>query len=404
MPTSISILLVYRAFVLPAPASPIARFLVLVCLSVLCAIPLRAQSTSDTTAVRTRSPGLDLAVGGLLQTRLSYGFTTQDGSVEQERPGLGVRRGRLRFEVAVTSRVGAFIHLAANDDDAAILDAYLYYRPAERWRLRLGRLAGAQPRAKQFTPVPTIDGLDRAAIADLWAQSTIGSSGRDFGMDVQYRTGQVEASLLVHNGDGSWDLTRGNMREGVLTGTPTRGIDRSWDHLAVSAYVAVRPRALPGVEVGGFAGYNGSRNPNTVLPDTDVGRSYGSYAAHLYWGADPGSQRIRLKADVIGLRFEDVGRVEQHTFGVAVLGAVGVRRGIEIYGRVEQYEPNLDGPGPDADEGARYVEGGLTVSPSAWHGGSFAQHRLTLGYAARLPDADTVPTAHLLALHLQLVF
>lgn len=404
MPASTSRSLAYHAFVLHLPSLTVARPLVLVCLSVLCALPLRAQSAADTTAVRTRSPGLDLSVGGLLQTRLSYGFTTHDSTIEQERLGVGVRRGRLRFEVAATSQVGAFIHLAANDDDAGILDAYLHYQPAERWRLRIGRLMGAQPRAKQFTSVPRIDGLDRAAIADLWARSTLGGLGRDFGIDVAYATEQIDATLFLHNGDGSWDLVRGNMREGVLTGAPTRGTDRSWDDLAVSAYAAVTPKALPGVEAGGFVGYNGSQNPNTVLPDTDVGRTYGSYAAHLYWGADPGSQRVRLKADVIGIRFEDVGRVEQHTFGVALLGAVGVRRGVEVYGRVEHYEPNLDGPGPDADEGARYVEGGLTVSPSAWRGGSFARHRITLGYAARLPDADAEPTAHLIALHLQLVF
>jgi hypothetical protein len=194
------------------------------------------------------------------------------------------------------------------------------------------------------------------------------------------------------------------MREGVLTGDPTRGTDRSWDDLAVSAYAALTPRALPGVEIGGFAGYNGSRNPNTALPGTDIGRTYGSYAAHLYWGAAPGSQPIRLKADVIGIRFENAGRMRQHTFSLAVLGAVGLRRGVEAYGRVEQYEPNLDRADPDPDDGARYVEGGLTVSPSAWRGGAFARQRVTLGYAARLPDADDAPAAHLLALHLQLVF
>jgi hypothetical protein len=392
-----------RLAVLPLPFRT-PSLLLLASLILLLAIPVQAQSSADTTDVRTRGPGLDFTVGGLLQTRLSYGWTTEDGAVEQERLGAGVKRGRLRFEVSMTPRVGAFIHLAANDDDAGLLDAFLYYRPAERWRLRLGRLMGAQPRAKQFTSVPAIDGLDRAAIADLWAQSTLGGSGRDFGVDVQYRTPQVEASLFLHNGDGSWDRARGNMREGILNGDPTGGVDRSWQDLAVSAYVTATPRALPGVELGGFAGYNGSHNPNTVLPGTDIGRAYESYAAHLYWGAAPGSQRVRLKADLIGIRFEDVGRVTQHTFGLAVLGAVGLRRGVEVYGRVEQYEPNLDRPGPDPDDGARYVEGGLTVSPSAWRGGPFARHRITLGYAARLPDADAAPTAHLLALHLQLVF
>ena len=350
-----------------------------------------AQSTSES--------DVSVTLGGILQAETSYGWITQDEEGgERDRLGFGLRRTRLQVTARIGPKGGAFVHLDADGGTFGILDAFVMYNPSRHLRLRLGRMASAQPRAFILTPVIAMDATERAAIALLWNGATLGSKGRDFGLDLRYMNEQVEAIFFIHNGDGSFDRMLGNYQQNIV-GDVTGGVDRSLSKMAVSSYIAFRPQAVRGLEVGGFAGYNGSRNPNTVAGGE--GRTYASYSAHAYWGAEPGSQPIRLKADVIGVRYEEVPRVlSQHTLGLSMLGALAVHQAAELFGRFETFDPSLD------QEGLRmfFVTAGLSFSPSKMRGRPYSQERLTLGYSARIPEDDDVPMHHLLVLQVQFRF
>ncbi|MEL7363119.1 MAG: hypothetical protein AAFN13_13680, partial [Bacteroidota bacterium] len=112
--------------------------------------------------------------------------------------------------------------------------------------------------------------IERAAIAERWSRGTIGSRGRVFGLETRYQTDEVTVELLVHNGEGSFDRARSNFRESPSGSSVTRGVDET--PLAVSTFAAYEPASLPGFEVGGYVGYNGSRNPNTAVADDMPGR------------------------------------------------------------------------------------------------------------------------------------
>lgn len=341
--------------------------------------------------------GLDL--GGLVQTEASYGWI-QNTEAEEERTRLGfnLRRVRLRATAQVGPKAGAFIHLDADDGDFGILDAFVFYAFNPRLRFRMGRMASAQPRALIPTPVVAMDATERAAIALLWNGGTLGMKGRDFGIDLRYKTAQAEAILFVHHGDGSFDRLRSTYQPNIV-GDVTGGAAWGVEDMAVSGYLAFTPKSLRGVEVGGFMGYNGRKNPNTTV--NDEGREYLSYAGHLYWGALPGSQSVRLKADVIGVAYEETPVVSsQQTLGLSLLGAVAVHRAAEVFARVESYNPNLDAEGLQL----LFVTAGMSFSLSQLRGRPYQQERITFGYNTRLAEVDDVPTHHLAVLQLQLAF
>ena len=348
-------------------------FFGLICLSLATSFALAQSPDANVT---TRSNDVRLSVSGTLQTRASVGWLANTNT-DRSRLGFGVRRARLRVRAGVGPKAGAYVQLGGASGEAFVLDALAFYDLSERVQVRLGRLVSAQPRAFQLTSHTRIDAVARAAIARRWARATIGSDGRDFGMDLRYRTEQAEAFIFLHNGDGSWNRLRGNVRDDVL-GDPTRGLDRTLGDLAASAAINVTPAALSGVEVGGFVGYNGSQNPNTEIDG--IGRNYVSYAAHLYWGADPGSQPVRLKADVIGITYEEIGSNQQSVLGVALTGALQLHRAAELFGRAERYDPELD----TDDDGDFFFDAGISLSLSALRGKPFYAERLTLGYSGRL--------------------
>ena len=376
-----------------------------------CLLLAQGALAQTTPAVETSGPEVRLELGGIVQPRLSYGWVDEDEtSVEErrERIGFGVRRVRLRATATLAERAGVFIQLEGASGNMQVLDAYAFYNLNSSVRLRVGRMVSAEPRALILTPASVIDAVDRAAIAEIWGRGTLGSDGRDFGLDVRFQTAQGEALLFVHNGDGAWSRLRGNYREGISGGQPTGGLEVGLDDLAVSFYTALRPKRFPGIEIGGFASYNGSANPNTVITLTStetIGRRYLSYAAHLYWGATPGSQRFRLKADVIGLRYENTDLAprlfrDQHTVGAALLGALRLHRAAELFVRFEQYDRNVNNMG----DGDVYLTGGFSLSPSRLRGGSFSRERLTLGYSVLFPEDRNEPERHLLILQAQVAF
>lgn len=365
--------------------------LLLLAMAMLFVAPASAQKNAKKNA--------DLALGGLVQTEADYGWIGHaDAEEERTRLGFNLRRVRLRATAHVGPKAGAFIHLDADNGDFGILDAFVFYQFNSRLQFRMGRMASAQPRALILTPVVVMDATERAAIALLWNGGTLGMKGRDFGIDLRYKAAQAEAIVFVHHGDGSFDRLRSNYQPNIV-GDVTGGAEWGIEDMAISGYLAFTPHRLRGVEVGGFVGYNGRKNPNTAA--NDEGRDYLSYAAHLYWGATPGSQRVRLKADVIGVQYDETPVVSsQQTLGLSLLGAVAVHRAAEVFGRVESYNPN-----PDA-EGAQllFATAGLSFSLGQLRGRPFQQERITFAYNTRLAEADDVPTHHLAVLQLQLTF
>ena len=360
--------------------------------------PAAAQ---DTLLVTTQGPGIHLSLGGTLQTRLSYARCARGGCF-----GMGVRRARLRTNASL-GRGGAYVQLGVNEASAAVLDAYVSYKPAAAWRLRLGRFTSTQPRANQPTSHTRIDAVERAAIASRWENGTLAASGRDFGLDVRYETAHLTTQLFLHNGHGSWDAASGNFSPQATDDAPP---DMPRTGVAVSGYTAYRPAALPGVEAGGYLGYNGAAASPTEA--FDQGRTYASYSGHVYWGAAPGSQPIRLKLDLVGIRYEtlsagalppeaaDRAAFEQHAMGAALLGALRPLPYAEAFVRAEQYDPNRHAGG----DAQRFYTAGGSFSLSALQGRLYRQQRLTLAYSTMQPRAASAEAQHVLTLQAQLVF
>ena len=370
--------------------------------------PTRAQDTEDaeTEDAEAARPGVELAIGGTLQPRFSHGRLDPSEAGDRERTGFGIRRARLRATATLGGRTGAYFQLGAAGASVTLLDAEFFFDVTETLRLRAGRFTVAQPRAFQLTSHTEIDLVARAAIANRWGDGTLDNSGRDFGVGALYATDRFTARLALHNGNGTWDRALGNVHLDVI-GDPTGGTDTRG--VAVSAYGTYRPVALTGVEVGGYAGYNAAWNDATRPPDNllsaagfDRVRSYGSYSGHLYWGPRPGSQPVRLKADLIGTRYETlsagVDEFDQHALGASLLGAVGfLDQSAELLARIERYDPATSRDGNAAD----YLSAGASLSLSALRGRPYERQRLTMAYSTRLADeADP----HLLVVQAQIVF
>lgn len=376
---------------------PRALFVLIVCCVVAVLFASDAQAQEEPRAVETSAPDVSVRLSGTFQPRLSYGFTSGDDD-DLQRLGFGIRRARLRATATFTSRFGVHYDVDLGSGSLSSVDLYGFYRPTPRVRLRMGYLAGAQPRAYIFTSHTRIDAIERAAIAERWARGTIGSSGRDFGLEGRYQTPDLTVEVFLHNGDGSFDRARGNFRESVSS-SATRGVDLT--RMAAGTYLSYEPGQPQGLDIGGFVGYNAARNPNTAPDGLDEGRAYLTYSGHVYWGASPGSQPVRLKADALAIRYEaldDVGVDVQQSAGYAVLGAVRVLRHGEAFARYERFYADTEEARDD------YVTAGLSYSLSARRGLPYRQERLTLAYANALPENASAADQHLVVLQLQFVF
>lgn len=365
-------------------------------------VALMLPATAQETITVTTSRHATVTLGGTLQARASYGHHEATDGTTRDRLGFGIRRGRFRTRARIGERLGLYIQLELTGT-VSPTDLQATYRLNDRWTVRAGYLVSAQPRALNLTSHTRIDAVDRATIAERWAGNTIGSTGRDFGVDLRYQGGDLSGFLFVGNGDGNWDRMRGNFREGISSSDVTRNTDRTG--LNVAGYGNLKLDS--GLEVGGFASYNTSRNPNTASDFGGSGRRYFSYAAHAYWGANPGSQPVRLKADVIGIASEESDVVTvlpldpQHWLGVSLLGATRVHEAAEAFVRYEHVinDLNLD------DSSEMFITGGASLSLSALQGLPYHLGRLTLAYSAALPAGDAaVPTQHLVILQAQVVF
>lgn len=368
---------------------------------VLIGIASSAVAQEELPFVQSSGSDVNLVLTGTLQPRASVGFET-GGDDDLMRYGFGLRRARLRATATFRSTFGAHYDMDAGSGTLTSVDLYAFYQVAPRVRLRMGYLAGAQPRSYVFTSHTRIDGIERAAIAERWARGTIGSTGRNFGVDARYQTDDLTFDVFVHNGDGSFSRTSGNFREGISGLDATRGTDRQ--ALAVGVYGSYGPVKGTPLDVGGFAGYNGSRSAPTAAPGvansdgSTIGRRYLSYSGHAYWGANPGSEPVRGKLDVLAIRYEETGPVGARTaWGWSALGAVRLVLGSEAFARYETFYDELG-----SDDA--YVTIGASFSPSARRGKDYRQERLTLAYTNGLPSATGLSDQHLVVLQAQIVF
>lgn len=338
----------------------------------------------------TPAEDLRVEVGGAFQPRVTWGRT--DGDDPIDRFGFGIRRARLRVSGAWADRVGVSLDVDLVGPEP--FDLHMFWQVADGWRLRAGYLAGPQPRGLIPTGLTVIDGFDRAAIADRWGQRTIGGSGRDLGVELQHSTARTEVAVWVHSGLGGLDRGAGNFWQAPSNRTATGGIEQTGLAVAGSAHWTPVDR----LEIGAFGGYNAAE------PERAGSRAYATWAAHVYWGPEPGSQFIRLKGEVIGLRFaedetEDGAEIDaQHSIGWAATAAAGVIPHGEIYGRFEQLDE--DGSGALTV----YATAGVMWSPSALRGGPFSRERLTLAYSVVTPEGDGATDEHMVVLQGQWLF
>ena len=334
-------------------------------------------------------PDLELVVNGTVQPRVGYAY--QEGAAS-ERLGVGLRRARFQTRATYDGTAGLEFDLDAAPGDVRAVDLIGFVNFSDNLTLRAGRWYGAQPRSYIPTSHTRIDAVERAAIAELWAGNTIGSSGRDFGVDLTYETDRSQTVVFLHSGTGSFSRAVGNLRESITAGDVTRGRDETG--LALTAMTRYSPEAVPGVEVGAFAGVNGVGNESTELDGVE--RTYATGGAHAYWGARPGSQPVRVKLDALGIRYEEVAGVRQESVGVSLFGAARVLGHGEVFARGERFWSDVDGPGDD------YLTAGLSYSLSAARGAEYRRVRLTAAYHYRAsePRGD----AHVVAVQGQFAF
>ncbi|MDZ4701780.1 MAG: hypothetical protein SH809_18855 [Rhodothermales bacterium] len=326
-----------------------------------------------------------------VQVRYSYASSDRDST---EHAGFGLRRARLRGVMTYRQKLGIQVVADFSSGNASVVDFFAFYWLGPTVRLRAGYLVGAQPRGYGLTSSSVTDGVERGAIGERWARGGIGSAARDFGVDVLYDDGHTRLMAFLHNGDGSFATLRSNFREGITGLSPTGGVDRRG--MAISGFADYKLDAIKGLELGGFAGYNGSRNPNTAVEDDGPGRTFTSFSAHVYWGATPGSQPVRLKGEVIGMRYASSRRApQQRSFGYAVTAAVRLIEGAELAGGIERFAADSD---LAADT---YTLVSLNLSSSARRGLPFNRERLTLAYMHGAP-AGRGGSEHLAVLQFQL--
>ena len=336
-------------------------------LSVAAALAL-AVGAAPAPAQVVLAPGLTLVPSGGLQPRASVGV---DGARDEARVGFGLRRARIQAQLRYRDRLGVEYDVEAGSGVVQSVDLFAFADLSDRVQVRVGYLPGAQPRSNIPTPYFLIDAVDRAAVAERWAAGTIGGAARDVGLDVRYLGERAQLELFVHNGTGSLARATGNFSESisapsVLGGPETPG-------LAVTA--AATAFAGSGVEAGAFGGVNGAEGERTAR--FGEGRSYATGGAHLYWGAVPGSQPVRVKVDALGVFYEEVGGVRQDAVGVSAFGAVRVLGAGEAFARAERFWEDADAGGDD------HLTAGLSYSPSAARGLDYHRARVTLAYSYR---------------------
>ncbi|TVR66510.1 MAG: hypothetical protein EA422_01930 [Gemmatimonadales bacterium] len=350
---------------------------------------LEAQTPPTPGTVVTVHDDVTFRFGGVIQPRLSW---TRDHLADEEALGFGIRRYRLYTLVDVGDRIGLFAQLegGAAAGSTAWIDLEASLRLDETWDIYAGRIIGPQPRAYALTLLPLLDGIDRPVITVAWANRTLGADGRTYGAGLRGRGADWEARAVVHSG-----TNQRNIRGEIADERPARPQGTG---LATAGYLTWRPAGVDGLELGGHVGYNRSRNALTRADGR--GRAYTDGSLHLYWGADPGSQPVRVKAEAVGIAWESLEGVSDRSFaGVSVLGALGVREWAELMARIERMQDSA--PGPAATQ--TILMGGVNLSRSAATSG-FNREKLTIGWSVRQGEGGSDARRHQLAVQGQVVF
>lgn len=363
----------------------------------------RAFSQSARAPVITLGDDVSFRLGGTLQPRFTYdhfgGPENADNSVEAA--AFGVRRARLRFYGNIGDDFVLFLQMEGSGASAQLMDIRVAYRLYKDWFIRAGRFVGAQPRAFAMTLHSSLDAIERPAIGEVWARGTVGADGRDYGMELYYKTRKAEVRLYTHNG-----ANNDNFRPNTGGNRPTadRGFKPAW-----SAYASYNPSILDGLEVGLFGGYNPSANSYTAYTPQYEGRKYSNYSAHIYWGADPGSQPVRLKADYVGIRYKSFELSSFNNFteqpfqqtvsGASLFASVMPSDVLEAFTRVEY----VDFGHPD-DSYDTFLTLGATYSMSAARGKAFGNAKLTLAWSGRYYNESPYQPRNTIILQSQFYF
>jgi hypothetical protein len=345
------------------------------------------------------SDDLRLDVAGGIQPRV--GFGVEDGAADDTRYGVGLRRARIQARVLYRDVAGVEYDVEGGSGTIQSVDLFAFANLSDQVQARVGYVPVAQPRGAVLTPYFLIDAVDRATIAERWMAGTLGGDGRDLAVDVTYAAGGTRLTAAVHNGSGSFARDVGNYREGISSPDVVNGPES--DGFAVSAAGSVEVGR--GVEVGAFASTNSAAPDRTSRAGRDRPRGYSTGGAHVYWGALPGSQPVRLKLDALAIRYFEDGQGNQVTAGTSALAAVRVLGAGEAFGRAEWLWTDAGrdfGLGLDADVAEGFFTAGLSYSPSAARGGPYERARVTLAYHFRASDA--FDEAHLVLLQGQLAF
>ena len=355
-------------------------------------IPCRAMGEEDSQAiVKSVNDEVFIRFSGTLQSRIT--FTSDD---DLKRVGFGVRRARFRVSTDIGEKFGIYLQFAGSGTSAFLLDIRGDYYLNDRLTLRTGRFAGAQPRSHSRTPHTHIDAIDRASIAVNWSRMTIGKEGRDYGLEAIWNTPHWELRGFLHNGYNQWNF------RSEISDIPATG-NLETDGMAYSATVTHWPSGRDALELGAFASINTSQNPATVIGG--VGRNYISWSAHAYWGPVQGDQPYRIKADIIGIHYQEVVPFGiQNYIGGSLYNGFLIVPHIELYARGEFWY----GDGGSGDPVTQiFATAGGAWSFSALQGRPFVLNRLILAYNLRTQERISIDfdnPAHVLQLQAQFYF
>jgi len=255
------------------------------------------------------APELNWKIGGTVQAMASYAQTDTDTA----QIGFGLRRVRLKTYFSY-GNVTAFIQYSAKSNK--LLDARMTYKFSKTANVRVGRFIGAGVRSGGLTSHTVIDIVERPMSAQMWASNTVGADYRDYGVAMMGKFGDLGYNLTLHNGNGALNLTPSHKSTATVLN----------ENVAISAMVNYKPKAVKGLEAGGYYG----------IGNADV-NEYSSYNAYVYWEPKP----IRIKAEVIGLT-NTFGDTDVPSLGYYVFGAYGVTDAWEVLARYETYDPNTD--------------------------------------------------------------
>jgi hypothetical protein len=262
-------------------------------------------------AFADEQPQLTQQLGGTIQTWMSasqYGADTTNMAI-------GLRRVRIRYYAQYDK---AKFYIQSDIISGLLLDARIEYHFNNNFNIRAGRFIGAGVRGGGLTSHTKLDIIERPFMVRSWGSGTVGSDYRDFGIQAEGKVADFTGRLWLHNGDGKNNITnrvgdfyRGKSQNNTLA-------------TAVDAMLIYKPAAVKGLEVGGHYGV-GNKNI----------KDYSSYSAYAYF--KPG--RFSFKAELISLTDKEANKTMR---GYYLFGGYKITNTIEVLGRFENYDPNID--------------------------------------------------------------